>query len=415
MDDLARELGHGPGRGAAAQPAPEVRRAARGARRACSTTPATTSPACARRWGWSTTTPSAPSRRPPRVGRPRADRHRDRQLHRERGAVAVEGRGRGAAAERRLGGGHGADDDVSGKVEVVTGTSPHGQGHETAWSQIAADALGVHPDDVEVLHGDTAIAPFGRDTYGSRSLARRRRRGAPGGGEGRSTRRARIAAHLLEAAEEDIEFDGRPVLRGRHDRTGRDDPGDRAGRVARRDLPEGMEPNLTADHAFDPPNFTWPFGTHICVDRGRHRDRLRPDPPLRRRRRLRARGEPDDRRGPAARRHRAGHRAGALRARHLRRRRATRRRLRSSTYTVPAATRPAALRARPDRHPVADEPDGRQGDRRVRGDRLVARRGQRRDRRRRAPRRHPRGHAGHPAGGVAGDQGRGGPGHTAGG
>ena len=60
---------------------------------------------------------------------------------------------------------------ASGKVEVITGTSPHGQGHVTSWSQIAADALGVEVDDVEILHGDTAIAPYGRDTYGSRSLA----------------------------------------------------------------------------------------------------------------------------------------------------------------------------------------------------------------------------------------------------
>ena len=53
---------------------------------------------------------------------------------------------------------------LSGKVEVVTGTSPHGQGHETSWSQIVADALGVDVDDVEVMHGDTAVSPLGRDT-----------------------------------------------------------------------------------------------------------------------------------------------------------------------------------------------------------------------------------------------------------
>ena len=75
---------------------------------------------------------------------------------------------------------------ASGKVEVVTGTLPHGQGHVTAWSQITADALGVDVDDVEVFHGDTAMAPYGRDTYGSRSL--------PVGG---------VAVHL--AAEEVIE------------------------------------------------------------------------------------------------------------------------------------------------------------------------------------------------------------------
>jgi aerobic carbon-monoxide dehydrogenase large subunit len=153
---------------------------------------------------------------------------------------------------------------TSGKVEVVTGTSPHGQGHETVWAQIAADALGVHPDDVEVLHGDTAVAPFGRDTYGSRSL--------PVGGvavhvaAGRvAAKAAAIAAHLLEAAEDDLEFRG-----GRFSVAGTSGPGITIQEVAAaaslaNDLPEGMEPNLTADHHFDPPNFTWPFGTHICV------------------------------------------------------------------------------------------------------------------------------------------------------
>ncbi len=152
---------------------------------------------------------------------------------------------------------------VSGQVEVVTGTSPHGQGHETAWSQIAADALGVHPDDVTVLHSDTAIAPFGRDTYGSRSL--------PVGGVSvhlaahKVVAKARtIAAHLLEAAEEDITFEN-----GRFSVAGTD-----AGRTIQEiamaayladDLPEGMEPLLQADNTFDPPNFTWPFGTHIAV------------------------------------------------------------------------------------------------------------------------------------------------------
>jgi carbon-monoxide dehydrogenase large subunit len=153
---------------------------------------------------------------------------------------------------------------TSGKVEVVTGTSPHGQGHETAWSQLVADELGVHPDDVVVLHGDTAIAPFGRDTYGSRSLA-------VGGtavhlAAGKVLAKAhRIAAHLLEADEADVEFVG-----GRFSVAGTSGPGVTIQEVAgaaslAADLPEGMEPNLTAEHHFDPPNFTWPFGTHVCV------------------------------------------------------------------------------------------------------------------------------------------------------
>ena len=59
----------------------------------------------------------------------------------------------------------------SGKVTLYIGTSPHGQGHDTTWAQITADELGVTPDDIEVLHGDTATTPLGMDTYGSRSIA----------------------------------------------------------------------------------------------------------------------------------------------------------------------------------------------------------------------------------------------------
>jgi carbon-monoxide dehydrogenase large subunit len=153
---------------------------------------------------------------------------------------------------------------ASGKVEVVTGTTPHGQGHVTSWSQIAADAFGVDVDDVEVLHGDTAIAPYGRDTYGSRSLAV--------GGVALSLacgkvvdKAKKIAAHMLEAAEGDIEFEG-----GRFNVAGSPDSNVSIQDVAASayladNLPEGMEPVLSADHVFDPPNFTWPYGTHVCA------------------------------------------------------------------------------------------------------------------------------------------------------
>jgi len=153
---------------------------------------------------------------------------------------------------------------ASGKVEVVTGTSPHGQGHETSWSQIAADAFGIDFDDVEVLHGDTAIAPYGRDTYGSRSLAV--------GGVALSLacgkvvdKAKKIAAHMLEAAEGDMEFEN-----GRFSVAG--SPGTNvsiqdvaAAAYLANDLPEGMEPVLSESHVFDPPNFTWPYGTHVCA------------------------------------------------------------------------------------------------------------------------------------------------------
>jgi carbon-monoxide dehydrogenase large subunit len=153
---------------------------------------------------------------------------------------------------------------ASGKVQVVTGTSPHGQGHETAWSQLAADVLGVAVEDVEVLHGDTDVAPMGRDTYGSRSL--------PVGGvavhlaaEQVVDKAKKIAAHMLEAAEGDLEFSG-----GRFSVAGSPDQNVTIQAVAgaaylAADLPEGMEPGLSEDNVFDPPNFTWPFGTHICV------------------------------------------------------------------------------------------------------------------------------------------------------
>jgi carbon-monoxide dehydrogenase large subunit len=153
---------------------------------------------------------------------------------------------------------------MTGKVEVVTGTSPHGQGHETSWSQLVADALGVDVDDVEVLHGDTAVSPLGRDTYGSRSLS-------VGGVavhlacEKVVEKARKIAAHMLEAAEDDIEFEaGRFSVAGSPDRNvAIQDVAATAYLGA--DLPEGMEPTLDESMVFDPPNFTWPYGTHVCA------------------------------------------------------------------------------------------------------------------------------------------------------
>ena len=102
----------------------------------------------------------------------------------------------------------------TGKVEVVTGSSAHGQGHETAWSQIVADRLGVPFEDVEVLHGDTQISPRGMDTYGSRSLA-------VGGiavvkaAEKVIAKARPIAAHMMECAENDLEYtEGRLRVKG---------------------------------------------------------------------------------------------------------------------------------------------------------------------------------------------------------
>ncbi|CAN5784681.1 molybdopterin-dependent oxidoreductase [soil metagenome] len=152
----------------------------------------------------------------------------------------------------------------TGKVEVVTGTSPHGQGHVTAWSQIAADALGVSFDDVEVLHGDTKIAPSGMDTYGSRSLV-------VGGiavhkaAERVVEKAKRFAAHLLEASEEDIEFsDGRFTVRGSPEAATTIQ--DVALAVfAAHDYPEELEPDLSSNYVLDPENFSFPHGTHLCA------------------------------------------------------------------------------------------------------------------------------------------------------
>ena len=153
---------------------------------------------------------------------------------------------------------------ASGKVEVITGTSPHGQGHVTSWSQITADALGVDVDDVEILHGDTAMSPYGRDTYGSRSL--------PVGGvavhmaaQQVVEKAKKIAAHMLEAAEGDLEFEG-----GKFSVAGSPDRSVTIQETAEAaymnyDLPEGMQPVLSEEVFFDPPNFTFPFGAHICV------------------------------------------------------------------------------------------------------------------------------------------------------
>jgi carbon-monoxide dehydrogenase large subunit len=152
----------------------------------------------------------------------------------------------------------------TGKVEVVTGASPHGQGHETAFAQIVADKLGVAFEDVELIHGDTATSHKGLDTYGSRSLA-------VGGiaifkaAEKVVQKAQRIAAHLLEANEDDLEFEaGRFRVKG--------SPGSEVGIgdvalavFTAHNLPDGVEPSLDSDATFDPDNFSFPHGTHLCA------------------------------------------------------------------------------------------------------------------------------------------------------
>jgi carbon-monoxide dehydrogenase large subunit len=151
-----------------------------------------------------------------------------------------------------------------GSVQVVTGTSPHGQSHETTWAQIVADQLGVAVDDVEVLHGDTAVSQQGMDTYGSRSLA-------VGGvalyhaSQKIISKARKIVAHQLEVSEDDLEFaDGTFTVRGSPDRTMGIQAAAFAAHAAH-NLPDGMEPGLEETAVFDPSNFSWPGGAHAAV------------------------------------------------------------------------------------------------------------------------------------------------------
>jgi carbon-monoxide dehydrogenase large subunit len=151
----------------------------------------------------------------------------------------------------------------TGTVQVLTGVSPHGQGHETTWSQIVADQLGYAYEDVEVLHGDTMLIPLGMDTYGSRSLA-------IGGaalvhaGEKVIAKARKIAAHQLEVAEEDLEYDGGTFTVKGTDRTLAVKEAAFHAWTAH-NLPDGMEPGLEVTAVYDPPNFSWPGGCHIAV------------------------------------------------------------------------------------------------------------------------------------------------------
>ncbi len=152
----------------------------------------------------------------------------------------------------------------TGKVEVVTGSSAHGQGHETAWSQIVADKLGVPFEDVRVLHGDTQVSPKGMDTYGSRSLTVGGI-AVHGACEKVITKAKRISAHLLEASEDDIEFThGRLHVRGDPE-SGQTIQEIALAAFTAHALPDGVEPSLDSDATFDPDNFSFPHGTHLCA------------------------------------------------------------------------------------------------------------------------------------------------------
>jgi carbon-monoxide dehydrogenase large subunit len=152
----------------------------------------------------------------------------------------------------------------TGAVTVFTGSHSHGQGHETTFAQLVADELGIPMEQVEIVHGDTAQIPFGMGTYGSRSAC-------VGGSaivkclDKIKDKGRRIAAHLLEASEQDLEFQG-----GKWSVKGVSDKAKAWGEVAlmaylAHNIPQGMEPGLEATSFYDPVNFTFPFGAHVAV------------------------------------------------------------------------------------------------------------------------------------------------------
>src|SRR5438128_9420854 len=182
--------------------------------------------------------------------------------------------------------------EPTGKVTIMTGASPHGQGQETSFAQIAADELGVDLNDVTVIHGDTAIVQYGIGTFGSRATA-------VGGTavlvaiQKLKEKAAKIAAHILQADAARLAFAGgryslqaaaaastgvsepvvpvgqapagalpEPQTEGRTSLTIQEIA--LAAHVAK-EIPPDTEPGLSATYFFEPKNFTFPFGTHICV------------------------------------------------------------------------------------------------------------------------------------------------------
>jgi carbon-monoxide dehydrogenase large subunit len=150
-----------------------------------------------------------------------------------------------------------------GTARVVIGTAPHGQSHETTFAQVAADELGLPPECIEILHSDTNVAPFGLDTYGSRSLA------VGGvaickGARDVVAKAHKLAAHVFEASEEDVEYErGQFTVRGTHKTLSLRDLAMRAWKAHA--LPDDMSPVLDATHVYDPANFSWPAGAHVAV------------------------------------------------------------------------------------------------------------------------------------------------------
>ena len=205
----------------------------------------------------------------------------------------------------------------TGTVTVFTGSHSHGQGHETTFAQVVAGRLGIPVDNVEIVHGDTGRIPFGMGTYGSRSLA-------VGGTaivkavDKVIAKGKKIAAHLLEASDSDIEFEN-----GEFKVAGTDKKIAWGNVALTAYVPHNypldkLEPGLNENAFYDPTNFTYPAGGLHLRGRGRSRHRQGEGRAVRRRRRLRQHRQPDDRRRPGARRDRAGARPGDDGRLHLR-------------------------------------------------------------------------------------------------
>jgi carbon-monoxide dehydrogenase large subunit len=151
----------------------------------------------------------------------------------------------------------------TGSVEVLTGSHSHGQGHETTFAQLVSDRLGISIDDISIVHGDTDKVQFGMGTYGSRS-------GAVGMSaivkalDKVETKAKKVAAHMLEAAEGDIEFkDGKFTVAGTDKSAAWGEVALNA-YVAHKFSGQELEPGLKEGAFYDPVNFTFPAGCHIC-------------------------------------------------------------------------------------------------------------------------------------------------------
>ncbi|MBI3404845.1 MAG: xanthine dehydrogenase family protein molybdopterin-binding subunit [Acidobacteria bacterium] len=153
--------------------------------------------------------------------------------------------------------------EPSGRVTVLTGSSPHGQGQETTFSQVAADMLGLDPEDINVVHGDTAVVPYGIGTFGSRATA-------VGGTamvmslEKIRNKLAAMAGHMLSEDPKRMVFGGRRVT-SKVSKKALDFTAVVGAAYTAKTLPQGMEPGAEATTFFEPSNFVFPFGAHVCV------------------------------------------------------------------------------------------------------------------------------------------------------